>query len=315
MDAADSNAARLEALQLAREKLTAALIAPNTRRGYFYDWTLFTNFCKTLNAPSLPASQETVSLYVTDALTRGLKVSTVTRRVAAVAHEHRAHNHVSPVTSDTRELLRCAKRLWIQPVRRVRPLSTENVRAIAELLAADDTPVAVRNRCIIVIGFASALRTANLAALRFADIEFTEQGVILQLGREKQKQEGGREIGLPPGQNKITCPVGTLREWIARRGIFAGPLFTRFDGGSKHRALMPERIGQLVQQQVARIGLDPKLYGGHSLRAGMITEAGENNVGELLIAATSGHRDMATLRQYFRHRDLFRANATAALGL
>ena len=79
--------------------------------------------------------------------------------------------------------------------------------------------------------------------------------------------------------------------------------------------LQPERVCQILQAAVARIGLDPRLYGSHSLRAGFVTQAGECGVGELLIASQTGHRDMATLRRYFRRRDVFHANASAMIGL
>jgi len=190
------------------------------------------------------------------------------------------------------------------------------VRAIAESLIEEDTPFAIRDRAIVVVGFASALRTANLSTLALGDVEFGERGAVLHVRREKQDQEGrGRLIGLPPGDHSATCPVGALRDWIARRGGFAGPLFTRWTGGARSRPLEPERIGQVVQRCVARIGLDPREYGGHSLRAGFVTEAAERGAGELLIASQTGHRSMDVLRGYFRHSNLWKGNACAMIGL
>ena len=81
------------------------------------------------------------------------------------------------------------------------------------------------------------------------------------------------------------------------------------------RHLDAEQICRIVQGCVERIGRDSSQYGSHSLRAGFVTEAGEHGAGELLIAAQTGHRDLATLRKYFRHTDIFRANAAAQIGL
>jgi len=108
-----------------------------------------------------------------------------------------------------------------------------------------------------------------------------------------------------------------LSDWLQRRGRFSGPLFARFDHqrGWRGRHLEPERIGQIVQYCAARIGLDPKLYGGHSLRSGFVTEAGERGISETLIAAQTGHKDMATLRKYFRRSDVWKSNAAGAIGL
>ena len=170
----------------------------------------------------------------------------------------------------------------------------------------------------MLVGFASALRRSSLAALRLSDVGFGPFGATVHVRYEKQDQEGkGRFIGLPFGHAE-TCPVQALRAWLDLRGLDDGPLFTRmlrFEGWGCDRALAPQAIGDVVQAAVARIGLDPHFYGGHSLRAGFVTSAVEAGVGELLIAAQTGHRSMEILRQYFRRADLFRANACLALGL
>ena len=170
---------------------------------------------------------------------------------------------------------------------------------------------------MILVGFSAALRNSSTAALLLSDVEFTDQGAVLKIRRSKTDQLGkGREIGLVFGKHAETCPVAALKNWIARRGAFPGVLFTRFDGHPpRDRALAPERIGQIVQESVARIGLDSRAFGGHSLRAGFCTEAGLSGAPELLIAATTGHKDMSTLRKYFRRRDAFAGNVCGLMDL
>src|SRR5207253_195217 len=122
-------------------------------------------------------------------------------------------------------------------------------RAIALALEADQTPIATRDRAILVVSFASALRAANIAGLGIDDVEFVDQGVILTAWHEKTNQLGQRLIGLPHAKHQETCPVLCLRAWIAVRGAeTAGPLFTRFDHPrDRGRPLQPERICQIVQ--------------------------------------------------------------------
>jgi len=317
MNAADSTARRLlEELQRACRTLTDSLLSQNTKTGYQYDWLDFERWCARMDLDPLPATAETLSLYIADRLTAGKKVSTIKRRVSAIAQHHRADGSPSPLTPEVSELLRGARRLRCDRLRQVRPLEVEQVRAISKLLEAEGTPIALRDRCILVVGIASALRSANLAALTLADVEFTARGAVLHIGRSKTDQVGrGMLIALPPGDHPETCPVRCLREWIARRGSYPGPLFTRLWPPRSIRPLAPERFCQIVHRSVKRIGLDAREYGSHSLRSGFVTAAGEGGASELLIAATTGHKDMATLRRYFRHRDLFRTNACAALGL
>jgi integrase len=317
MAAADSTAVLpLETLLRERGKFLDALSAPNTQRGYRYDWQAFCRWCDAMGLASLPATSETLGLYVTARLSARRKITTVRRNAAAVHAVHRDRGQHSPLDTAVLDILRGARRSRIEPVRQVRPVNLEDLRAIAKLLRKDDTARAIRDLAIMLVGFAGALRTATLAALALADVAFSERGASLWIPREKQDQEGrGRLIGLPHGKHPETCPVHALRDWIARRGEFPGPLFTRLNGGEATHAMQPERFGQLVQRCLARTGRDFREYGGHSLRAGFCTEAGEQGAGELLIAAQTGHKDMGTLRRYFRRQDVFRVNACALIDL
>jgi site-specific recombinase XerD len=263
----------------------------------------------------LPATADTVSLYVTTLLTRKLKVSSVKRHVAAIAYWHRDAGVASPITQDIRNLLRGARRLRCEPVRQMRPLTVENLRAISEELKKDANPLSLRNRAMLVAGFASGLRSANLVALTMEDLEVTDRGCVLRIRREKTDQQGrGRWIGLPPGEHAETCPVRCLNDWLEVRGKQPGALFHNLHRRG-YPPIGPDRVYVTVKQCLERIGIDPRHFGGHSLRSGAITAAAENGVSEMVIAETTGHRDMATLRRYFRRTNLWRANASGMLGL
>ena len=58
-----------------------------------------------------------------------------------------------------------------------------------------------------------------------------------------------------------------------------------------------------------RAGLEGRQYAGHSLRAGLATQAAMNGVGELAIMKQTGHRSLATVRRYIREGTVFRDNA------
>jgi integrase len=307
-----------EKLTIARTHLNDALLSKCTHRGYRYDWQRFQDWCKRMEVPSLPAITDTLALYITDMIAGGSKVSTATRRVAAIVRMHRVDGLPSPVTPEIRTLLRGARRAKHERPRQVRPLSLADLRAISTDLAEKGTPIDIRNRALCVLGFASALRSVNIATLLLEDIEFAAEGLLLRIGREKSDQEGkGRLIGLPRGKRPETCPVLCLNAWLEHRGTLPGPVFTRFDTGraSLEKPIRAERICQIVQQCISNIGLNAKLYGSHSLRSGFVTAAGEAGVGELLIAAQTGHKDLSMVRRYFRRRDAFRSNAAALLDL
>jgi integrase len=306
----------LEMLKLEKMRLRKGVVARNTALGYGYDWRMFCAWAKSRGLDSLPATAETVALYLTDLLTQGKKITTARRRKCAIFYEHLARGLPPPESDEIRELLCGAQRLSGEKPRQMRPISVRELRRMSVKLARMSTPRALRDRALLVVGFASALRRSNLGALNLADIEFVSQGLILTIDREKGDQEGrGRLIGLARGRHAHTCPVRVLRAWLRVRGDRPGPLFPRFDRRDPGGPLDGESICRLVKKALTLIGIDPVQHGAHSLRAGFVTAAGEANVGELVIARHTGHQSMQVLRRYFRRSDIWRANASSLLGL
>ena len=69
---------------------------------------------------------------------------------------------------------------------------------------------ALRNRAIILLGFAGAFRRSELVALNLEDLEESPEGMLVTLRRSKTDQEGlGRRVAIPRGE--IVCPVAALR--------------------------------------------------------------------------------------------------------
>jgi integrase len=217
-----------------------------------------------------------------------------------------------------RQLLRGARRLRAEQRRQMRPLTVPELRQVSAKLSNQGTPTAIRGRALLVIGFCSALRRSNLSMLLLEDVTFCEEGFIIRVRREKNDpQSVGRLIGVPHGLNELTCPVRALKAWLAVRGTQKGPLFTRMDCNRKSEAdsLSLNSIGKIVKTAIAAAGIDAARSGCHSLRAGLITECGIAGVSPLVIAATSGHRSLDSLKDYFRPGGLFKACAAGQIGL
>src|SRR5882672_946349 len=174
---------RNSALERERFKYYAAIKAPLTCSGYQYDWQNFTAWCAKQQHTSLPASPDTVSLYLTDLIERGGKVSSARRRYHAIANRHKETG--APWTAvDALRLLQGAQHFFAEKPRRMRPLTITDIRAISEKLAADKTAIAVRNRAVMLLGFTSALRSASLVVLTIPDLEFCNDGMVLTIPRE-----------------------------------------------------------------------------------------------------------------------------------
>jgi len=197
-----------------------------------------------------------------------------------------------------------------------KPFLTPDLRRIVAELPQDLQ--GARDRALLLIGFAGGFRRSELTALDFEDIEMTQDGLIIRLGRSKTDQEGqGRPVALPTGSDPKTCPVRALRTWLEQADISSGPLFRAVDrsGLVSDHALHADSVAYLVKRAAGRAGLDAVEYAGHSLRAGLATQAAMNGASELAIMKQTGHRSLATVRKYIREGTLFRDNAATKLGL
>jgi integrase len=304
--------AGLDELLAKRLSLVRSAHAKNTVTSYYTDWGDFVAWCKRNKRLPLPASPETVSLYLTDLLTsRGRKVSTASRRTTSISYFHRHASLPSPINEDVVELLRGAQRARKEQPEAKTAITIEDLREICAHFGNSRT--AIRNRAILLFGFATALRRSSIVALDLSDLRFGEKGMEIHIRAEKQDQEGkGRSIGVPPGRHPETCPVSAVKRWLKVRGDAPGPLFTHV---ASLKRLTSYVVAYIVRRSVAKIGLDPADYAAHSLRSGFITAAGEANVSHLMIMAHTGHKSLNALARYFRHKDVFKSNACAALDL
>jgi len=290
--------------------------AASTVRAYQGDWDDFAAFCARHRRDSLPADPATVALYLTD-LARSRKPSTITRRSAAISVMHQRHGLASPTTDvGVREIMRGIRRTLGVAAKEAAPLQVADLRRIVDRF--DATVIGSRDRALVLVGFASAMRASELVAVEVKDLEDRNEGVAVTKRRSKTDQDGaGVRIALPFGRDPSTCPVRALRSWREAGGIDDGPLFRAVSrhGAVGGVALSERAVSLVVKRAVASIGLDPTPYSAHSLRAGFATTAAANGASERAIAAQTGHRSMEMLRRYIRHGTVFTDNAATSLGL
>jgi len=309
---------RLAALAEETRAFLVAAKAPSTRRAYAADWDHFDAWCRRHALASLPATPETVAFYITD-LAASHKPATLRRRLTVISRAHQAASHSSPASMQealVSETLKGIRRTVGTAQGGKRPLLTEQVRGMIRALPKNLQ--GVRDRALLLIGFAGGFRRSELASLTVQDITVTDDGLMIRLRRSKTDQEGrGREVAVPYGSHPETCPVRAYREWLAAGEFADGPIFREVDRHARVQghALHKDSIGTIVKRAAARIGLDPADYAGHSLRAGLATQAYLNGASELAIMQQTGHRSLATVRKYICQGSLFRDNPAARLGL
>jgi integrase len=177
-----------------------------------------------------------------------------------------------------------------------------------------DALVGKRDRAILLLGFAGAFRRSELVALDVADIEPSDFGLRITIRRSKTDQEGeGTVIGIAPGMTE--CPVQALTLWLCASGIVEGPIFRSINKAGKISVtrLSDRSIANLVKQYADRIGLNARLFSGHSLRSGFLTSAAANGASIFKMMDLSRHKSADTLRDYVRDAKLFENHAGAGL--
>ena len=292
--------------------------AENTKLAYGKAWRDFERWCKAAGHVPLPAAPEVVGTYLAERAGQ-LKAASLNMRLVAISQAHRLQGHrLDRQHPAIRETMKGIRRTHGTAPAKKAAADVVVLRDAVSELAKLSGPRALRDRALLLVGFAGALRRSELVALDVADIRFVAEGVVLTLRRRKTDQEGqGTEIALPFGQSARTCPVLTLRAWLEAAGITNGPIFVSITRGGRIRStrLSSEDVARVVKAAVEAAGGNSDDFSGHSLRSGFITSAARAGVAERHIQNQSGHRSLPVLRGYIRRGSLFVDNAAAKVGL
>ena len=285
-------------------------LAARTRQSYQDDLQRFLNWGGTL-----PCSAEQLATYLAP---HGAShaPATLGRWAVSLGRAHTTLGYENPARSDlVKATLRGIRRQRGCAQRQVAPaLRDDLLRMVATL---SDSPRDVRDRALLLLGFAAALRRSELVALTTADVAFDTVGLTVSVRRSKTDPEGrGRRIGIPRARGPI-CPVQALETWLARALLLPGtpplgpaPLFRPINkhGQISAQALTGHAVAVIVKQRATAAGLLAENYSGHSLRAGFCTAAALNGAPYWQIRKISGHRSHAVLDRYIRDTQLFQDN-------
>ncbi len=290
--------------------------ADNTKRAYSADWQHFTAWCAAQQLLSLPADVATLCAYLAE-LADTFKLSTIERRMASIGKAHRLAGHPDPTKTEQAHLvMKGIRRALGRAQTQKAPATLEPLRTMLGTL--DTSRAGLRDRALLLLGFAGAFRRSELVSLDVADLRFVAGGVEVTVRRSKTDQEGqGTTKGIPLGQNAATCPVRALRAWLAASELVSGALFRPIDrhGNVKKARLSSSAVARIVKRCAGAAGLDAEAYAGHSLRAGLATAAAAAGVSERSIMAQTGHKSEAMVRKYIRRGSLFTDNAAGKVGL
>lgn len=289
--------------------------AAATYRAYRGAWLRFAAWCESMGLLALPAAPEALALYVTYLAQEGKKVGTIEKAVGAIAHAHSRANVPSPhgTARVTETMAGIRRALGVAPKQKA-PLLAGALRRMCKTRPL--TTAQLRDRALLLLGFAGAFRRSELVALQVDDIVFTEDGLEVTIRRLKVDQEGrGRKLGIPLGASAAACPVRAVRRWLDVAKIASGPVLRGVNkaGRVSRRGLTGRSVAVIVKRAVVTLGLDPARYAGHSLRSGLVTSAAKAGKSEWSIMNTTGHASSTMVKRYIREASLFENNAADGL--
>jgi site-specific recombinase XerD len=294
-------------------QVAAGAKATNTKRAYRGDWDRFVAWCIDVGTDYLPASSQTVAAYLVRLAREGRRVSTVERAAAAISQAHQMAGEVPPTSSVVvRETMKGLRREVGTAQSQKAPVMAEHLRRMVEHLPW--TPLGLRDRALLLLGWSGAFRRSEIVALNVEDIEESPEGMVVTVRRSKTDQDGnGRRVGIPFGEQ--LCPVRAVRSWLISAGISSGPIFRPISRGGRvlDRRISDKTVARAVKGAAEAAGYDAKKYAGHSLRSGFATEAGRAGKSERSIMRQTGHRSERQVRRYIQDGRLF--EDCAAVGL
>jgi site-specific recombinase XerD len=280
-----------------------------TRLAYASDLRDFHTWCASVQAEPMPASIGTVVAYLAHLAADKKRVSTIDRRLAAIAYGHRLRGVPSPSSAEpVKAVLTGIRRRTGVAVERKAPATARAISAMLKRIPTD-TLQGRRDCALLLIGFAAALRRSELVQLDCTDLERTSDGVLIHIRRSKTDQQGAGHVVAVPRGSKLR-PVEALDDWLEAAGVSDGAVFRAVAKGDRLGArLTPQSVALIVKRWAKAAKLDPATFAGHSLRAGFVTSALEAGADLLKVMDVTRHREVKTLQAYDRRAKAFKNHA------
>ncbi len=284
-----------------------ASLSKNSQRAYCSDLNHFLAW-----GGSIPAAPETIARYLAEYGGK-LANATLSRRLVSISKAHTCQGYPSPTKAElVKATLKGIRRVHGTAQQQASPILKADITAMVENLLGI---IGARDKALLLVGFAGAFRRSELVAINCTDIEFVEQGLVLNIRHSKTDQEGaGRKIAIPYARGKH-CPVLSLKSWLEIAVITTGSIFRSVTkhGQISETELSAEAVAVIVKKRAVAVGLDPANYSGHSLRAGLVTSAAQAGVSSWKIRQQTGHKSDAMLSRYIRDANIFVDNAAGAV--
>lgn len=180
----------------ARNQLSSLLLhldsayAPNNLRAYKADMLEFIDYCDKAAKCALPANPNTISDFLMQTMDKGIKSSTIRRKVSSISAIHRLSGLPDPTKHS--EVRITQRKIYRQLGTRFNQAYPITKALLDRLLATcGDYLHGLRDRALLMVAYDSMRRRSELIALRIEDIEWLAyEGASILLRKSKTDQHG-----------------------------------------------------------------------------------------------------------------------------
>jgi integrase len=306
-------------------------LADSTRRAYQSDYDSFVQFLHdrfprlAIERMQSECTLEHVLSYLNAMCEDGKKISTVNRRLSSIkkhilpglftktavpgSRQEQMMREVDAIIKGMRRTVGAEHR-----VRGKKPLLIEDIRAMADVAAkaVDDDGHAMPNkRCrdvaLLLFLWHSAMRRNEVVRLRWTDLTFDKRSVVVLIRQSKTDRESnGQTIAIPRLEGAHCC-VSALEAWREKSGgAGESPVFRWISKKDEiqWRELIDQRIVAVIKAYCEEVGLDSRLFAGHSTRSGYATSCSDRGVPISEIMKRTRHKAISSVQAYMKSNDL-----------
>ncbi len=261
-------------------------LSRNTLTAYRRDLTLYARWLQGCGRTLLQSTEAELNAYFA-ARHAATRATTANRRLTVFKRFFRWALRERRIDADPTLRLQAAK----QPLRVPKTLSEAQVEALLAA-AGTDTPLAVRDRTMIELMYASGLRVSELVGLKTFNISLSEH-VLRVFGK------GSKERLVPFGEVASQWLQRYLQE--ARPALLAGKqtddLFVTVRGARAGEAMTRVMFWQLVKKYARVAGITAPLS-PHTLRHAFATHLLNHGADLRAVQMLLGHADISTTTIY-----------------
>ena len=261
----------------------------HTRRAYLADLrSLFAYLDQRAPGAGLGAlSLETLRGWLAAQAGSGAARTTLARRTSAVKTFTAWATRRGLLTTDP------AMRLQVPKARRTLPAVLRQDQALAAMTAADlgaeqGDPLALRDRLIVELLYATGIRVSELCGLDLDDVD-TDRQLLRVLGK------GNKQRTVPFGKPART----SLNAWLGdgRPTLVTAESVPALLLGPRGRRLDPRQARTVVHQTMSAVADAPDI-GPHGLRNSAATHLLEGGADLRIVQELLGHTSLATTQLY-----------------